>query len=81
MSWRTRLLGIVFVASATITSPVLADYPEKPVTLICWSSAGSGHDLISREHPVSPDRQTENTQYTAKSAQFRGELNPVCRRR
>ena len=48
MSWRTRLLGIVFVASATIISPVLADYPEKPVTLICWSSAGSGHDLMAR---------------------------------
>ena len=25
-----------------------ADYPEKPITLICWSSAGSGHDLMAR---------------------------------
>ncbi|MDH3442160.1 MAG: tripartite tricarboxylate transporter substrate binding protein, partial [Gammaproteobacteria bacterium] len=45
---KTLLLGIVFLAGATMTGPVLADYPEKPVTLICWSSAGSGHDLMAR---------------------------------
>ena len=45
---KTLLLGIVFIAGAAMTGPVLADYPEKPVTLICWSSAGSGHDLMAR---------------------------------
>jgi tripartite-type tricarboxylate transporter receptor subunit TctC len=25
-----------------------AEYPEKPITLVCWSSAGSGHDLMAR---------------------------------
>ena len=40
---KTLLLGIVFLAG-----PALADYPEKPVTLVCWSSAGSGHDLMAR---------------------------------
>ncbi len=25
-----------------------AAYPEKPITLICWSSAGSSHDLMAR---------------------------------
>ena len=48
MNHKTLLLGIVFLAGATTTGPVLADYPEKPVTLICWSSAGSGHDLMAR---------------------------------
>jgi putative tricarboxylic transport membrane protein len=45
---KTLLLGIVFLAGAAMTRPVLADYPEKPVTLVCWSSAGSGHDLMAR---------------------------------
>ena len=48
MNHKTLLLGIVFLAGATTTGSVLADYPEKPVTLICWSSAGSGHDLMAR---------------------------------
>ena len=48
MNRKTLLLGIVFLAGAAMTGPVLADYPEKPVTLICWSSAGSGHDLMAR---------------------------------
>ena len=48
MNWRTLLLGIVFLTGAAMTSSVLADYPEKPVTLVCWSSAGSGHDLMAR---------------------------------
>jgi tripartite-type tricarboxylate transporter receptor subunit TctC len=26
----------------------LAEYPEKPITVICWSSAGSSHDLMAR---------------------------------
>ena len=48
MNRKTLLLGIVCLAGAAMTGPVLADYPEKPVTLICWSSAGSGHDLMAR---------------------------------
>ncbi len=31
-----------------VSLPVQAEYPEKPITLICWSSAGSGHDLMAR---------------------------------
>ena len=31
-----------------LSVPVQAEYPEKPITLICWSSAGSGHDLMAR---------------------------------
>jgi tripartite-type tricarboxylate transporter receptor subunit TctC len=34
--------GILFAA------PAWAEYPEKPITLVCWSSAGSGHDLMAR---------------------------------
>jgi tripartite-type tricarboxylate transporter receptor subunit TctC len=45
---KTRLLGIVLLAGVAMSGPVLADYPEKPVTLVCWSSAGSGHDLMAR---------------------------------
>ena len=48
MKRKTQLLGIVLLAGVVVTGPVLADYPEKPVTLICWSSAGSGHDLMAR---------------------------------
>jgi putative tricarboxylic transport membrane protein len=40
---KTLLIALVLLAG-----PVLADYPEKPVTLVCWSSAGSGHDLMAR---------------------------------
>ncbi len=36
------LMGLV------LSVPVQAEYPEKPITLICWSSAGSGHDLMAR---------------------------------
>lgn len=48
MNHRSLLLGIVFLTAVVMTRPVLAEYPEKPVTLICWSSAGSGHDLMAR---------------------------------
>ena len=48
MTRKAQLLGILFLVGATMTGPALADYPEKPVTLICWSSAGSGHDLMAR---------------------------------
>ena len=45
---KTLLIGIAWIAGAALSGPVLADYPEKPVTLVCWSSAGSGHDLMAR---------------------------------
>jgi tripartite-type tricarboxylate transporter receptor subunit TctC len=48
MNRKTLLLAIVCLAGAAMTGPVLAEYPEKPVTLVCWSSAGSGHDLMAR---------------------------------
>ena len=48
MKRRTQLLGIALLAGLGMAATVLADYPEKPVTLICWSSAGSGHDLMAR---------------------------------
>ncbi len=52
MNYKTLLLGIVLVVGLALARPVLADnpanYPEKPVTLVCWSSAGSGHDLMAR---------------------------------
>lgn len=31
-----------------LSTSVFADYPEKPITLVCWSSTGSGHDLMAR---------------------------------
>ena len=34
--------GVLFAA------PAWAEYPDKPITLVCWSSAGSGHDLMAR---------------------------------
>lgn len=34
--------------SALFSTSALAEYPKKPITLVCWSSAGSGHDLMAR---------------------------------
>ena len=48
MNRKTLFLGIVWLTVAAMINPALADYPEKPVTLVCWSSAGSGHDLMAR---------------------------------
>ncbi|MCU7944750.1 MAG: tripartite tricarboxylate transporter substrate binding protein [Candidatus Thiodiazotropha sp. (ex Cardiolucina cf. quadrata)] len=42
------LRAIVLVLVGIVSIPVSAAYPEKPITLICWSSAGSGHDLMAR---------------------------------
>ena len=45
----TRLTALFMIAAAIAAArPALAEYPEKPITLICWSSAGSGHDLMAR---------------------------------
>ena len=45
---KALLLGVISLVGTTMSGAVLAEYPEKPVTLICWSSAGSGHDLMAR---------------------------------
>lgn len=44
----TLALTISAVVGTAIATPAMAAYPEKPITLICWSSAGSGHDLMAR---------------------------------
>lgn len=43
-----RLLFIVYTLILLAPAMARAEYPEKPITLICWSSAGSGHDLMAR---------------------------------
>lgn len=44
-----RTLATVALALTTVVSaPAMAEYPTKPITLVCWSSAGSGHDLMAR---------------------------------
>ena len=42
------LVVLVLSLGTFLSNPVFAVYPEKPITLICWSSAGSGHDLMAR---------------------------------
>lgn len=42
------LTTVTLTMGIALSVPALADYPEKPITLICWSSAGSGHDLMAR---------------------------------
>ncbi|MEX2352908.1 MAG: tripartite tricarboxylate transporter substrate binding protein, partial [Gammaproteobacteria bacterium] len=42
------LLNLTFLVGMVFSSPLLAAYPEKPITIICWSSAGSSHDLMAR---------------------------------
>jgi tripartite-type tricarboxylate transporter receptor subunit TctC len=44
----TLALTISTVVGTVIATPAMAAFPEKPITLICWSSAGSGHDLMAR---------------------------------
>jgi putative tricarboxylic transport membrane protein len=48
MNTNILMSGITLVFSLLLSGPAHADYPEKPITLICWSSAGSGHDLMAR---------------------------------
>lgn len=43
-----KLPVLALLIAAAVSLPALAAYPEKPITLICWSSAGSGHDLMAR---------------------------------
>ena len=48
MKLKTTLAAITLTLGAVVATPVFAGYPEKPITLVCWSSAGSGHDLMAR---------------------------------
>ncbi|WMC10260.1 tripartite tricarboxylate transporter substrate binding protein [Oceanimonas pelagia] len=48
MKIKTALAAFALSLSAAISTPVMASYPEKPITIVCWSSAGSGHDLMAR---------------------------------
>ena len=40
--------AIVMVLAIFVFSAAAGSYPEKPISLVCWSSAGSGHDLMAR---------------------------------
>lgn len=46
----TSILFMAFTATCLFInqSATAATFPEKPITLVCWSSAGSGHDLMAR---------------------------------
>lgn len=44
----TVISTLVAAAVFTFTSSFAANYPGKPLSLVCWSSAGSGHDLMAR---------------------------------
>lgn len=48
MKMKKRLATVALALGAAISVPVLAAFPEKPITLVCWSSPGSGHDLMAR---------------------------------
>ena len=48
MKYNSLVMGIVVTLGFMLSGPVSAEYPEKTITLICWSSAGSGHDLMAR---------------------------------
>jgi putative tricarboxylic transport membrane protein len=42
-------LAAIFALCFGWSFPVQAgNYPDKPITIVCWSSAGSGHDLMAR---------------------------------
>jgi putative tricarboxylic transport membrane protein len=47
---RGRVTGwiLTLIMGLVLSNTAFAEYPEKPITLICWSSAGSGHDLMAR---------------------------------
>lgn len=47
MKMKALLASVAILLVSTVTT-VQAAYPEKPITLICWSSAGSSHDLMAR---------------------------------
>ena len=47
MKMKAILASVAMLLGLT-AGTVQAAYPEKPITLICWSSAGSSHDLMAR---------------------------------
>ena len=45
----TSTLALILLAVCIFTqTDARAEYPDKPVNLVCWSGAGSGHDLMAR---------------------------------
>ena len=42
------ILTVVILLAGLMTGSAQAAWPEKPIILICWSSAGSSHDLMAR---------------------------------
>lgn len=48
MQIKKALVTFALALGAVVSAPAMAEYPTKPITLICWSSAGSGHDLMAR---------------------------------
>jgi len=48
MEFTKFIAAISLSISMLATTPAWADYPDKPITLVCWSSAGSGHDIMAR---------------------------------
>ena len=45
---RRTLGGLLAAATLAFAGPALADYPEKPVTMIIGFNAGGGTDLTGR---------------------------------
>jgi tripartite-type tricarboxylate transporter receptor subunit TctC len=42
------LSGLMLSVALWSGPATAAEYPDKPITIVCWSSAGSGHDLMAR---------------------------------
>ncbi|MGZ3323293.1 MAG: tripartite tricarboxylate transporter substrate binding protein BugD, partial [Xanthobacteraceae bacterium] len=47
-SLRAGLRAVLGAAALALASPVLADYPERPITLVVPFAAGGPTDIISR---------------------------------
>lgn len=45
---KLRTVLATFTMLTMFAGAAYAEYPEKPITIICWSSAGSSHDLMAR---------------------------------
>ena len=48
MKIRNKVSFILLLTTLLFSGFAFAAYPDKPITLVCWSSAGSGHDLMAR---------------------------------
>lgn len=56
MKRRAMLVGIVALVASAFTAPVMAAYPEKPVTVICPWTAGGGTDVLLRALSKSAEK-------------------------